>query len=317
MDRLQAMHVFVRVVESGTFTKAADSLDMPKGTVTRLVQTLEKHLRTRLLNRTTRRVTVTPDGAAYYERAVRVLSEIAEMEGAMTQARVVPRGRIRVDVLGVVGRLIVVPALPEFHARYPEIQIDMGVSDRPVDLIGDQIDCVVRGGEITDQSLVARRIGVFRDLFCASPGYLKRHGVPRHPTDLESDDHRVVTYFSPRTGRPYPFDMRRGDEAHEIWGKPIVSLNDGSSILAAGLAGLGVVRVWQFMAKPHLERGELVPVLADWPGDPWSMYVAYPPNRHLSNKLRVFVDWVANLVAQHTGAKDVLPNADPADGWRS
>src|ERR1019366_8334268 len=192
MDRLQAMQAFVRVVESGTFTKAADSLDMPKATVTRLVQTLETHLRTKLLNRTTRRVTVTPEGAAYYERAARVLSEIEEMEGAMTQARAVPRGRIRVDVLGVVGRLIVVPALPEFHARYPEIQIDMGVSDRPMDLVGDQIDCVVRAGAITDQSLVARRIGELRDLFCASPAYLRRHGIPQHPTDLESDDHRVV-----------------------------------------------------------------------------------------------------------------------------
>jgi LysR family transcriptional regulator for bpeEF and oprC len=300
MDRLQAMQAFVRVVESGTFTKAADSLDMPKATVTRLVQTLETHLRTKLLNRTTRRVTVTPEGAAYYERAARVLSEIEEMEGAMTQARAVPRGRIRVDVLGVVGRLIVVPALPEFHARYPEIQIDMGVSDRPMDLVGDQIDCVVRAGAITDQSLVARRIGELRDLFCASPAYLRRHGIPQHPTDLESDDHRVVPYLSARTGRPYSFPMRRGDESHEIWGKPIVSINDGSALLAAGLAGLGVIRVWHFMAQPHIERGELVPVLADWQADPWPIYVAYPPNRHLSNKLRVFVDWVAELVSKHS-----------------
>jgi LysR family transcriptional regulator, regulator for bpeEF and oprC len=298
MDRLQAMQAFVRVVESGTFTKAADGLDMPKATVTRLVQSLETHLRTKLLNRTTRRVTVTPDGAAYYERAARVLSEIDEMEGTMTQARAVPRGRIRVDVPGVLGRLVVIPALPEFHARYPEIQIDLGVSDRPVDLVSDQIDCVVRGGEITDQSLVARRIGEFHYLFCASPAYLQRHGRPQHPTDLERDPHRVVTYFSARTGRPFPFDMRRGDEAHEIWGQSIVSVNDGSAYLAAGLAGLGVMRTTVFMAQPHLERGELVPVLADWEAATLPIYVAYPPNRHLSNKLRVFVDWVAEVVAR-------------------
>lgn len=297
MDRLQAMQAFVRVVESGTFTKAADSLEMPKSTVTRLVQTLETHLRTKLLNRTTRRVSVTPDGAAYFERATQLLSDLDELEGAMTQARKAPRGRIRVDVPGTLGREILIPALPRFCERYPDIQVDLGVSDRAVDLISDQVDCVIRAGEITDQSLVARRIGELRYVICATPEYLKRHGTPADPSELESAPHCVVAYVSARTGRQFPFTMTRDGQTTEFWGRTIVSVNDAGAYIAAGLASLGVVRVAEFNARPHLQRGELVPLFAGWQNPPVPLYVAYPPNRHLSNKLRVFVDWVAELVS--------------------
>ena len=153
MDKFSAMQAYVRVVEAGTFTKAADSMGLPKPTVTRLIQTLEAHLQTKLLNRTTRRVTVTADGAAYYERALRILSEMDELESSMSRAKTNPRGRLRIDVAASVGELLLIPALPDFHARYPEIQIDLGVSDRPVDLIGENVDCVLRGGVITDQNL--------------------------------------------------------------------------------------------------------------------------------------------------------------------
>src|SRR5690349_8743053 len=153
------MQAFVRVVEAGTFTRAADLLNLPKPTVTRLIQTLEGHLDTKLLNRTTRRVTVTADGAAYYDRALRILGEMDELESSMSRAKANPRARLRIDVAASVGQLLLIPALPDFHVRYPDIQIDLGVSDRPVDLIGENVDCVLRGGEILDQSLVARRVG--------------------------------------------------------------------------------------------------------------------------------------------------------------
>lgn len=299
MDRLTAMQAFVRVVEAGTFTKAADSLDIPKPTVTRLVQSLETHLRTKLLNRTTRRVTVTPDGAAYYERAMRLLADLDELEGTMTQARVSPRGRIRVDVPGTLGRMVIIPALPKFRERYPDIQIDMGVSDRPVDLISDNVDCVVRGGELTDQSLVARRVGELQYAACASPGYLKRHGVPMHPNDVESDAHHVVSYFSSRTGRVFPWEMRKDGELLEIHGRYDLAVNDGSAYLEAGLAGMGLLRVPTFMAEPHLKSGALVEVLKDWQFVPIPLHIVYPPNRHLSTKLRAFVDWIVELLAVH------------------
>jgi LysR family transcriptional regulator, regulator for bpeEF and oprC len=298
VDRLNAMQAFVRVVEAGTFTKAADSLEMPKATVTRLIQTLETHLRTKLLNRTTRRVSVTPDGAAYYERAMRLLSDLEELEGTMTQARVSPRGRIRVDVPGMLGRMVVIPALPEFRRRFPDIQIDLGVSDRPVDLIGENVDCVLRGGELTDQSLVARRVGEFRFVACATPGYLKASGTPAHPSDLEDGAHRIIGYFSSRTGRVRPFVFRRGEETHEVQGRYDLAVNDGGAYLAAGLAGLGVSQLVRNMAQPYLDDGSLVPLFPDWHFDALPVHVVYPPNRHLSTKLRAFVDWLVELMAQ-------------------
>lgn len=299
MDKLSAMQAFARVVEAGTFTRAADSLDLPKTAVTRLIQSLEEHLQTKLLNRTTRRVTVTPDGAAYYERVRRVLADIDELEGSVSTARATPRGRIRVDVASSVAKLMVLPALPRFFERYPDIQIDLGVSDRPVDLISDNVDCVIRGGEITDPSLVARRVGEMLAGCCASPEYLQRHGVPQHPLDLENGQHRVVSYFSARTGKHFPFDFQRGDERYEIHGRYQVSVNDGTAYMAAALQGLGVVQAPYFAIKPHADKGRLVSFLCDWEIDPVPVYVVYPPNRHLGTKLRVFVDWVAELFDQH------------------
>jgi len=298
MDKFVAMQAFVRVVEAGTFSKAADSLAMPKPTITRLIQTLEAQLDTKLLNRTTRRVTVTADGAAYYDRALRLLGELDELESSMSKAKANPRGRLRVDVGASVAQMLLIPALPDFFARYPDIQIDLGVSDRPVDLIGENVDCVLRGGEITDQSLVARRIGEFHTILCATPDYLERRGVPQHPNDLEGERHTVVKYFSHRTGRPYPFVFSQGDERIEVEGRHVLSVNDSTANIAAGLAGLGIVRTTTFQAQAHIAALRLQPVLLDWCADSIPLYVVYPPNRHLSTKLRVFVDWVAELFAR-------------------
>lgn len=159
MDRFNAMQSFARVVETGSFTKAAETLHMSKTSVTQLVQQLEARLRVKLLNRTTRKVNVTADGAAYYERVIKLLADMDDAETSLSNASVQPRGRLRVDVPSPFARMILIPAFPAFHARYPDIQLDMGVSDRMVDLIGESVDCVVRGGELTDLSLVARRVG--------------------------------------------------------------------------------------------------------------------------------------------------------------
>lgn len=306
MDKLSAMQAFTRVVEAGTFTKAADSMGLPKAAVTRLIQSLEEQLQTRLLNRTTRRVTVTPDGAAYYERVSRLLNDLDELEGSLTHARVTPKGRIRIDVPSSVARLLLIPALPRFCEQYPEIQIDLGVSDRPVDLVGDKVDCVLRGGEITDPSLVARRVGFWRYVTAASPDYIRRHGLPRHPRELESGEHKVVSYFSAQTGRHYPFDFNRDGERIEVMGRYRVSVNDGNAYLTSAINGLGIVQIPYFTLRPHMDAGELVPLLCDWDSDALPMYIVYPPNRHLSTKLRVFVDWVAELFLRHTDAEEQL-----------
>src|ERR1700736_3339025 len=198
MDRLQAMEVFVRVVDTGAFTRAAEVLHMPKATVTTLIQNLESHLGAKLLNRTTRRVNVTPDGAAYYERCTRILAEVEEIESALGHTKSSPRGRLRVDFPVTFGRRVLVPALPDFFERYPDIRLEVGCSDRPVDLIEEGVDWVVRGGVQPDSTLVARRVGMVDFVSCATPEYLARHGVPAHPHDLRR--HHCISSFSPQPG---------------------------------------------------------------------------------------------------------------------
>lgn len=299
MDRIDAMQAFARVVEARSFTKAAVTLNLSKTTVTQLIQQLEAHLRVRLLNRTTRKVAVTADGAAYYERVVRLLADLDDAETSLSSASTSPRGRLRVDVPSPLARMVLVPALPAFHARYPDIQLDMGVSDRKVDLIGEHVDCVVRGGEVTDQSLIARRVADLQLRVYAAPSYLAREGTPSHPGALENTHHRIVGFLWSRTGRTFPYAMQRADERLEVQGRHTFSVDDGNAYLAAGLAGLGVLWLPDYMARDHHSQGELVELFEDWRMDSMPLYVAFPPNRHVSAKLRAIIDWIAELMALH------------------
>jgi len=305
MDQIQAMRIFVRVVEAGTFTRAADSLSLPKATVTKHVQALEERLRVKLLNRTTRRVTVTPDGAAYYDRTVRLLTDLDDIEASMTNARANPRGRLRVDVGTSVAQLLIIPHLAEFHARYPDIQVDLGVSDRMVDLIGDNVDCVIRGGELTDQSLVARRIGNLEFITVASPDYLTRKGTPAHPLEIE-EKHASVIYFSPQSGRHYPLEFRKGDESIDITGPYQLSVNESNAYVTSILAGLGIGQITSYQAARHFASGALVQLLPEWTQPLLPVYVVYPPNRHLSAKVRAFVDWAAELFQRESYLQRVV-----------
>lgn len=299
MDRFDAMQAFARVVEAGSFTKAADTLRLSRSTVSALVRQLEAHLRVKLLHRTTRQVSVTADGAAYYERVVHLLGDLDDAETSLSGATAAPRGRLRVDVPSPFARTLLVPALPDFHACYPDIQLDLGVSDRRVDLVGEHVDCVVRGGLITDPSLVARHIGDLQLGVYAAPRYLQRMGTPAHPHALEDSDHRIIGFLWARTGRPLPYAMRRGDESVGVHGRYVVALDDGNAYLAAGLAGLGVLWLPTYMADTHVAQGELVALFEDWTLAPMPLHLAFPPNRHVSAKLRVFIDWIVELVDRH------------------
>jgi DNA-binding transcriptional LysR family regulator len=299
MDRFDAMQAFARVVEAGSFTKAAETLHMSKTSVTQLVQQLEARLRVRLLNRTTRKVNVTADGAVYYERVVRLLADLDDADTSLSGASASPRGRLRVDVPSPFASLILVPALPEFYALYPDIQIDLGVSDRVVDLIGENVDCVVRGGEIADQSLMARRVGDLQLGVFATPAYLKKVGTPQHPRELEDSEHRIVGFLWARTGKALPYAMRQGAESVHVHGRYALAVDDGNAYLSAGLAGLGVLWLPDYMSRAPVARGDLVPLFEGWRMDPMPMYVAFPPNRHISVKLRVFIDWIVELMARH------------------
>jgi LysR family transcriptional regulator for bpeEF and oprC len=293
MDRFQAMQVFMRVVDANSFSRAADNLSLPRATVTMIIQNLEAGLQVRLLNRTTRRISLTPDGAAYYEHCSRILSEVEETEASFRDAARGPKGRLRIDVPSTIGRLILIPRLCEFHCRYPEVELVIGMGDRQVDLVREAVDCVIRGGELADSTLVARRIANFKVITCASPDYLERHGVPTCVEDLS--DHTAVHYFSSRTGRVIDWDFIVDGKPLPVKMKGAVSVNDGEAYVACAVQGFGLAQPARFMVQPYLDSGQLIEVLPQLSPSAIPISVAYLQNRHLSPKVRAFVDWVSEL----------------------
>jgi LysR family transcriptional regulator for bpeEF and oprC len=295
MDQLSAMRAFARVVETGNFTRAATTLLMPKATVTTLIQALEQHLHTKLLNRTTRRVMVTTDGALYYERAIQILSEIEELDGSVSSSQSLPSGRLRVEMAGAYAEEILIPALGDFHQRYPDIHIDLGVGDRLVDYLAENVDCALRAGTPSDQSLIARRVAEIQLITCASPAYIEKFGMLEQPENLD-DGHFAVSYFRAQSGKTVPFEFRKGSEAFEISPRYILAVNDSRSYVTAAMNGIGIVQAPSFMIREALAEGRLIRLLPEWEREPLPLHIVYPPNRHLSNKVRVFVDWLAKLL---------------------
>ncbi|MBN3833722.1 LysR family transcriptional regulator [Burkholderia sp. Ac-20344] len=296
MDHLQAMRIFARVAHLGSFTKAAEQLQLPRPTVSNAVQYLEKHLKIRLLQRTTRRVALTAEGATYYERCVRLLADLDDAETLFEDAGTTPRGAIRVDLPERFALNQVIPALPGFHARYPDLRVVIGTTDRFVDLVADGIDCAVRVGAMSDTSLVARRIGELAQINCAAPAYLARHGTPRSPDELP--DHVAVGYFSSRTGRELDWeyaDMDSG-ELHAVKMRSVVSVNSSQAYLACCLAGLGLIQAPREGLGPLLADGSLVEVLPEWNAEPLPVSVVFPTGRHLAPRVRIFVDWLADTL---------------------
>lgn len=307
MNKLQAMEVFVNVVDAGGFTRAAENMQLPKATVSTLIQSLEATLAVKLLHRTTRHVSVTADGAAYYERCLRILSDVRDAEESLSRTRLSPSGRLRVDVPTGLAGSVLMPGLPDFFVRYPDIQMEMGCSDRAVDLIEEGVDCAVRAGQLVDSNLIARRVGILHFVTCATPAYLDRYGRPAHPDELMR--HRCVNYFSSKTGKIFDWDFSRGSERVQVALPGHIALNDSSAYTAAGLAGLGIVQMPNFLVEPMLKDGSFEPVLSGWTSDSIPIHVVYPQNRHLSAKVRVFVEWVAELMSNHPGMR--LPKAPP------
>nr|WP_315212600.1 LysR substrate-binding domain-containing protein [uncultured Duganella sp.] len=307
MNKLQAMEVFVNVVDSGGFTRAAEIMQLPKATVSTLIQSLEASLAVKLLHRTTRHVSVTADGAAYYERCLRILSDVRDAEESLSRTRLSPSGRLRVDVPTGLAGSVLVPALPDFFTRYPDIQMEMGCSDRAVDLVEEGVDCAVRAGQLVDSSLIARRVGILHFVTCAAPSYLDRYGRPAHPDELTR--HLCVNYFSSKTGKIVDWDFSRGAERVQVALPGNIALNDTTAYTAAGLAGLGIVQMPNFLLEPLVADGSFEQVLPEWSSDSIPVHVVYPQNRHLSAKVRVFVEWVAELFSNHPGMR--LPKAPP------
>jgi DNA-binding transcriptional LysR family regulator len=298
MDHMQAIRAFVRIVEVGGFARAAESLQIPNATLSKQIQHLEKHLGIKLLERTTRRVHVTSEGSAYYDRMRHLLAEIDEIETTMGHAKTAPRGRLRVDVGGSTASAILIPAFPEFQAQYPDIQLQLGVTDRMVDLIGENIDCAIRGAPRIDPALIARRIGLLQWTMCASPAYIARYGVPSHPQQLIDDDFPVAGYFSHSSGVIQPIELLVQNEPFAVTPRHSILVNESNAHLACALAGLGLIHTLDFMVRSSINRGDLVVVLKEYCAKPLEAFLVYPPSRQRSTKVRLFGDWVTQVFAR-------------------
>ncbi|MDH0796484.1 LysR family transcriptional regulator [Pseudomonas carnis] len=296
MDRFNAMRVFTRIVELGGFAKAADSLQLPRASVTILIKQLEAHLGVQLLQRTTRHVSPTLDGAAYYQRCVQLLTDLEETEAVFSTRRQNPRGTLSIDMPSGIGSLIVIPALPTFTALYPQIELEIGLNDRPVDLIREGVDCVLRGGQALDESLVARPLAMMEQLTLASPAYLERMGTPTCLEQLAG--HQMVEYVSSASGKRFGLEFLLGSELHPINLPKVVAVNSSAGYFAACEAGYGLIQAPRYHALRQLAEGTLVQVLPDVAVPKMALTALYPPHRQLSQRVRVFVDWLVQLCAR-------------------
>ncbi|MBN8749145.1 HTH-type transcriptional regulator PgrR [Xylophilus ampelinus] len=292
MDRVQAMQVFLRVAEGRSFVRAAESLGLPASSVTGIVKKLEQHLQTRLLNRSTRNLSLTPEGERYFYRCRDILDLIDDTESSLRSAER-PQGRLRVDMPGGIAHALVLPQLAQFQRRYPDIHLMIGVNDRQVDLIQEGVDCVIRTGSLDDSALVARRLGELRWITCASPSYLQERGIPEALDDLRL--HRAVHYFSSTT--------RRGSELHFVQegvnvAIPVagaMAVNETGLYIKLGLQGLGLIQLPEALVADHLQAGELIEVLAGRRPPPVPVSLLYPHHAFLSPAMRAFIDWTIEL----------------------
>jgi DNA-binding transcriptional LysR family regulator len=289
MNRLEAMQVFVRVAELGSFTRAADSLGQPKASASTAVQELESALGTRLLHRTTRKVELTQDGRAFYERCKDLLADMDELQAMFQQAPQSLRGRLRVDMPGGAARKLVIPRLPQFLQAHPQLELEVSSTDRFVDLVREGFDCVLRVGSLADSSLIARELGRFRIVNCASPAYLQRRGMPRSLDDLA--DHHLVHYVTTLGARSTGWEYFDGERTASLPMAGPVTVNNGEAYEAACLAGLGIIQV--------PEEGRLVEVLPRYRAESMPVSIVYAHRRNLSKRVQVFMHWLAETLAPY------------------
>jgi LysR family transcriptional regulator for bpeEF and oprC len=300
MDLFEAMRAFVHVVESGNYTKAALLMNLHKATVSEQIQQLEDRLGTRLLTRTTRSVTPTAEGLAYYQRACAVLQQIDETEALLRKSSTSPEGPLRVEVTMLIGRLVVVAEIRSFIERYPKVTLELGCTDRVVDLIKEGVDCAVRGGELPDSGLSARRIGDLRFVVCAAPRYIEEYGLPQQPEELAH--HTQVGRRSASTGKTRPIRLiREGGRPFEVVVPARFITTDSSAMLTAGLDGIGIIQLDEFTASQHLDSGALVRVLPNWRCVPLPINLVTPTSRKRAARVQAFMDWAHALLLRRLG----------------
>ena len=294
MDRLKAMQTFVRIVEANSYTRAAETLDLPRAALTATIKKLEAFLGTQLLQRTTRRLSLTPDGADYFKKCLEILQAVEDAEGTFRgHGRSKPQGKLRVELPGAVGRHVVMPHIPAFCREYPELELVVSLNERLTDLTQEGLDCSLRVGELQDSAMIARRLGSMAFLTCAAPSYLAAHGVPQTPDDLRG--HRGVTHFSGRTGRPFEWDYMMDGGVTTVEVPSAIAVNDPDAYIICALQGMGVIQAARYQVRPYLASGALVEILAATPPTPMPISLLYPPGRMASPRLGVFANWIAGV----------------------
>jgi LysR family transcriptional regulator, regulator for bpeEF and oprC len=296
MDRLEAMRLYTRIVELASFSAAADDLDLPRATVTHAIKRLEARLGAQLLQRTTRRVRVTRDGETYYRHCLRLLADVDEVETDFREAVIQPKGRLRVDLPVSLTRLLVIPALPDFFARFPLIELDIGTGDRFVDLVREGVDCVLRVGELGDSGMVGRRVATLEQVSVASAAYVSRRGLPDSLAALQ-DGHLAVNWLSPTTRRAEPLEFMVGRRRRQVTLPGRVSVSGVDAYLGCCEAGLGIAQMPRYRIVDALKSGRLRELLPAHPPPSLPITVLYPQQRQMPARLRVFVDWLVELTA--------------------
>ncbi|MER8672120.1 LysR family transcriptional regulator [Mesorhizobium sp. M1156] len=299
MDRFDAMRVFTRIVERRSFTKAADDLSLPRSSVTDAVQGLEARLGVRLLQRTTRQVSPTLDGEAYYQRCVSLIADLEDAEGAFVGAK--PSGLIRVDVHGTQARHFLLPGLPRFREMYPDIRLHFSEAHQPVDLIREGFDCILRAGELADSALIRRRLAILERGTFATPDYLKRLGTPNTPDDLNG--HEMIGLLAPDTTEVVPLAFLVKGKVNRITLPAMMTVTGPETNVAAAGLGLGLIQVPRYRVVSELASGALIEVLANFPPTPLPVHALYSHKHQLSPRLRVFIDWVAEQFRDKTAPK--------------
>lgn len=296
MNQLLAMRVFVRVVETGSFSQAAGQLMLPRSTVSKLVTDLEKHLRISLIQRTTRTVSITSEGLEYYHHAQRLISELDEIDSALSGRKLRPSGHLRIDVPVSFANGMLIPALPDFHREYPEITIALGISDRTINIVSEGVDCAIRAGALQDMTMIARKIADLDFVLCASRDYLVRHGMPQSPTDI-ARHHTCVGYFYASSGKPEMLVLEKDGQRFEFDNSHFCT-NEGTGLTSLMLAGLGIGQHLRRVVQPWLDSGELVEILPQWSRPTIPLHAVYSSNRHQSARLKVFIDWIITTFGQ-------------------
>lgn len=297
MDVFHSMQVFVSVIETGSFTKAAQALHLHRPAVSKTIQLLEQQLGGRLLNRTTRQVNLTPEGEAFYERCKSLLADVSETMSSLGNRPARLIGKLRVDMPVSLAKLLIIPSLMDFQRQYPAIELTIGASDKPIDMLSEGVDCVVRMGELEDSSLIASSIGYLPMVTCAAPSYLESFGTPQILTDLGT--HRAVNYFSGNNPRPIEWVFNVDGQVKSMRLESGIRVNDTEAFVASALAGFGLLQGLEISVHSHLQEGSLVQVLGDIAVPAKRVSILYPHREHLPPKVAAFIEWLKTLMTTH------------------